>query len=176
MSWLVYLKNGMFCSVLTKDYHNSRTFGTKRWVRSLQLKNRPQKGPFNSFNFNEIWPFWVQIGQISLKIITCCKFHLIVLRPPGRDITLHARIVWRMTMCIGLSKGFRYLFLATTIYAISCPTRYYKYGWNTHDIQLYGNKRHENTINSKRPRIRQGSSWKTKRTTAFNTTFDIWQM
>ncbi len=89
MSWLVYLQKmcGMFCRVVKKDYHNCVTFGTKQWIRSLKLKNRPQKWPFISFNYDEIWPFWVQIGQISLKIITGVKFHLIVLRPPGRDIT-----------------------------------------------------------------------------------------
>jgi hypothetical protein len=79
--------------MLKKDYYNSVTFGTKRWVRRLHLKNRPQKGPFTSFNYDEIGPFWEQIGQILLKIVTSVKFHLIVLRPPGRDITPQARIV-----------------------------------------------------------------------------------
>jgi hypothetical protein len=156
MSWLVYLQKmyGMFCRVLKKDYYNSVTFGTKRWVRSLHLKNRPQKGPFTSFNYDEISPCWEQIGQISLKIVTSVKFHLIVLRPPGRDITSQARIVWRMTICIGLSKWFCYLFLATTIYAISCTTHHYKYGQNTRYKQLYENMWNENTINPERPRIR----------------------
>ncbi len=96
------------------------TFGTKRCVWSLYLKNRPQKGPFTSFNYEEIWPFWEHIGQVSLKIVASVKVQSIVLRPPGRDITPQARIVWRMATCIGLSKEFCYLFLATTIYAISC--------------------------------------------------------
>ncbi len=60
MSWLVYLQKmcGTFCKVLKKDYNDSVTFGTKRWDRSLHLKNRPQKGPFTPFNYDEIWACW----------------------------------------------------------------------------------------------------------------------
>ncbi len=38
----------MFCRVFNKEYHNSVTFGTKRWLRSLQRKHRLQNRPFTS--------------------------------------------------------------------------------------------------------------------------------
>jgi hypothetical protein len=63
-------------------------------------------------------PFWEKIGRISLKIVTSVKFHLIVLRPIGRDITPQAKIVRRMTMCIGLLKGFCYLSIVPRDYDI----------------------------------------------------------
>ncbi len=70
MIWLVYFKKlcEMFYRVLKEKLQEERYIWCDAVSSEPKTRKYTQEGPFNTFNYDETWLFWVNFGQIQGKL------------------------------------------------------------------------------------------------------------